>query len=209
MDPEWPPRPLLINGGPSPSLGHLRTPISNELGIPTDKMVIFKFLPQSLEWVELRAGMKSTAAAATAAANTTGTASLRGAKTGTLPIGSSAAKKSDNILEPPYSMKEGDLLCAFAALPVASAAEAAARTYTVSRRLDQSLRKLIEVRKKERRARVKGGPSEAGAMAGATASGSDGAHVAAGGRKKFTQEVILTLGGDLDFSDDDSCNDGT
>jgi hypothetical protein len=156
--------------------------------------------------------MKSTAAATAVATATGGSAAgPRGTKTGTLPIGSSAAKKSDNILEPPYSMKEGDLLCAFAALPVSSAAEAAARTYTVSRRLDQSLRKLIEVRKKERRARVKGVPSGAGADAGTgtAASGSDGAHAAAGGRKKFSQEVVLTLGGDLDFSDDDSCSDAT
>jgi hypothetical protein len=203
LSPEWPPKQITINGGAAPSLAHLRRPICAELGLAVDKTQLFKFLPSSLDWHPLKAGMKS-AAAPTSSATTT---AVIGAGIG------QQSKKIENIFDPPYSMREGDLVCAFEATgdnSVSSSSTASSfisnninsnskqqqgqleppPQFIVSRPIDRYIRDLLEADKLEKRTKKK----QQGGIDGITG---------AGGKRRFTQEVALTLGGDLDFSEDE------
>lgn len=48
----WPPKQVLVNGGPRPTLAHLRRPIAAALGLDFDSLVVFKYVPKTASWIE-------------------------------------------------------------------------------------------------------------------------------------------------------------
>lgn len=174
LSPSWPPLAVTVNGGATPTVGHLRQAVSAELGIQAvDKMVMFKYTPHTFTWFEIKPGMK--------AQGIKGAGGGKGGKgRGSAAVGGGAAgakKGGENILQAPYSLKEGDLICA---------CEWAAGDSGISvcRPMDLFLQAESERQRQEKR------DAQSGEW----------------GKKKSPRrpvvEVALSLGGNLDFSDD-------
>ena len=77
--------------GVSPSVAHLRRTICTVLpGLSPDKAVLYKYSLQSCSWFEMKPGMRVEGKGKVV-----------------------SLKRVENVLEPPYSLVEGDLICAF------------------------------------------------------------------------------------------------
>lgn len=166
MSPEWPPLEVLIDGGASPSFGHLKRPVCSRLGLTLDRGLIFKFIQHTNTWAHITPGMKATG---------NSTAKAKG------------AKKIENITLMPYGFKEGDLVCACEAPSGCIEDPSLVTTFLISRPEDhclQALRKKETERKKAARA------------------GGDSGYASTKKARKAV-EVALSLGGNLDFSDDE------
>lgn len=77
--------------GVSPSVAHLRRTICNGLpGLSPDKAILYKYSLQSCSWFEMKPGMRVEGKGKAV-----------------------SLKRVENVLDPPYSLVEGDLICAF------------------------------------------------------------------------------------------------
>ena len=95
MDPSWPPIEVIVSCGLAPSVAHLRRTVCGALGgLSADRAVLYKYSLQTCSWSELKPGLR-----------------VEGTGAAGRPVG--LVKRIENVLDPPYSMKEGDLLCAF------------------------------------------------------------------------------------------------
>lgn len=108
-------------------------------------------------------------------------------------------KVTENITSPPYSIKEGDIFCCFVRPKPTASATAAAPAVVVARREDVFLRQLKELEKQSRKDRKQHHPK--------LFTGSDTTGFSSAPRKPVV-EIALSLGGNLDFSDDDSESEG-
>jgi hypothetical protein len=105
MTPDWPPIQVTVSCGLSPSVAHLRRTVCGVLGgLSADKAVLYKYSLQTCAWYELKPGLRVESAGAGTGAGAAGR-----------PV--SSVKRIENIFDPPYSLKEGDLLCAFEVPP--------------------------------------------------------------------------------------------
>lgn len=103
MTPDWPPIQVTVSCGLAPSVAHLRRTVCGALGgLSTDRAVLYKYSLQTCAWFELKPGLRVESAAGGAAA-------------AGRPV--SNVKRIENVFDPPYSLKEGDLLCAFEVPP--------------------------------------------------------------------------------------------
>jgi hypothetical protein len=103
MTPDWPPIQVTVSCGLSPSVAHLRRTVCGVLGgLSADKAVLYKYSLQTCAWYELKPGLRVEGA---------------GGGTGAAGRAVSSVKRIENIFDPPYSLKEGDLLCAFEVPP--------------------------------------------------------------------------------------------
>ena len=97
MTPSWPPVEVTVSCGLAPSVAHLRRSVCGVLGgLSADRAVLYKYSLQTCSWSELKPGLR-----------------VEGTGAAGRPVG--LVKRIENVLDPPYSMKEGDLLCAFEA----------------------------------------------------------------------------------------------
>eukprot|EP01034_Spumella_vulgaris_P022855 gene22855-29029_t len=169
MSPMWPPRQVLVSGGVAPSMMHLKRPVCTEFkDIALDRAVIFKFQTVGTKWTEMCAG--------------------EGKKKSK---GASASK--ENILQPPYSLKEGDQLCVFQSHSVSNAFGTASanstpdgssyRTHPIALPEDLFLRAMKQEARKERSSGGKRSKGDA--------------------KQKVRVEVSLSLGSNFDFSDEE------
>jgi hypothetical protein len=95
MTPSWPPIEVTVSCGLAPSVAHLRRSVCSVLGgLSADRAVLYKYSLQTCSWSELKPGLR-----------------VEGTGAAGRPVG--LVKRIENVLDPPYSMKEGDLLCAF------------------------------------------------------------------------------------------------
>jgi hypothetical protein len=95
MAPSWPPVEVTVSCGLAPSVAHLRRSVCGVLGgLSADRAVLYKYSLQTCSWSELKPGLR-----------------VEGTGAAGRPVG--LVKRIENVLDPPYSMKEGDLLCAF------------------------------------------------------------------------------------------------
>lgn len=95
MTPSWPPVEVTVSCGLAPSVAHLRRSVCGVLGgLSADRAVLYKYSLQTCSWSELKPGLR-----------------VEGTGAAGRPVG--LVKRIENVLDPPYSMKEGDLLCAF------------------------------------------------------------------------------------------------
>ena len=95
MNPSWPPIEVSVSCGLAPSVAHLRRTVCGALGgLSADRAVLYKYSLQTCSWSELKPGLR-----------------VEGTGAAGRPVG--LVKRIENVLDPPYSMKEGDLLCAF------------------------------------------------------------------------------------------------
>lgn len=95
MTPSWPPIEVSVSCGLAPSVAHLRRTVCGALGgLSADRAVLYKYSLQTCSWSELKPGLR-----------------VEGTGAAGRPVG--LVKRIENVLDPPYSMKEGDLLCAF------------------------------------------------------------------------------------------------
>jgi hypothetical protein len=107
MTPDWPPIQVTVSCGMSPSVAHLRRTVCGVLGgLSADKAVLYKYSLQTCAWYELKPGLRVEGA---------GGGTGAGAGAAGRPV--SSVKRIENIFDPPYSLKEGDLLCAFEVPP--------------------------------------------------------------------------------------------
>jgi len=182
MDPVWPPIDLTFNGGSAPSIGLLRTQVSAKLwpGVTTKSVALYKFDSSSVKWTEI----------------------------------ATTAKKSKNIFAHPLSIKEGDLICAYEIESATGAVSSSSSALFLSSQSKKAVisrpeDKYLKYQKKAE-ATQKG---QLMAYAAGTGSSGIGKVLTAAERsaqqkkRKHVEEVVLTLGGNLDFSDDDSNND--
>lgn len=183
MKPAWPPIIFSINTGQAPQMALLKRQLSDRSGIPFEHIVVFKYFQQQRLWKELIPGMRASAVATTTS---------KGPKK---PILSSTTKKVENIFDAPYSLKEGDLFCVFDKSKLLQSklleSVGGATGIIVAREEDVIQRKLVEAallaKKKPKvlytrrqSARKAAGPSVP------------------------KKEILLSIGGDLDFSDDET-----
>ena len=99
MTPSWPPVEVTVSCGLAPSVAHLRRSICGVLGgLSADRAVLYKYSLQTCSWSELKPGLR-----------------VEGIGAAGRPV--VLVKRIENVLDPPYSMKEGDLLCAFEVPP--------------------------------------------------------------------------------------------
>lgn len=180
MDPVWPPLELTVDGGMAPTLGHLKRPLCAKLGLggpdfnAHNNVSMFKYSTQTYSWHELLPGMK---------ASTTGTKTT---------ITSKTIKKQENILQPPYSFKEGDLVCAFEnkfsskSTITSTGIVVPSKPVIVCRPEDLYFRESKKLEKNTKRNQ------------GVTKLNGSNKRV-----KKPATEIALSLGGNLDFSDDE------
>lgn len=162
MSPLWPPLQVMVDGGAHPTLGHLTRAICGTLTMSTDRAVLFKCNPSASSWTELKPGSKS--------------AGGRGGKNN---------KKIENITQAPYSIKEGDLLCAF------EGDSGSAASYQVDRPEDLCLRSMRAKIKREKSNRKH--DENSGSQNDVDKK-----------KKKGYAEIALCIGGNLDFSDSDA-----
>jgi hypothetical protein len=160
LSPDWPPHAITIDGGSAPTTGHLRRAVAKELSLDLDLVTVFKYFPTTATWMEMRPGLKPQSA---------GTAKK-------------SAKKLENLLMAPYSLKEGDLICAFEKPEGISDPN---HEYKICRPEDLRLRQL-QAREKALKA--------------------SGKKEKAKREKKPHVEIALSLGA-LEFSDDDDEED--
>jgi hypothetical protein len=199
FDPAYPPQAFLLSHGPAPNLAHLKRKLSELSSIPFESISVAKYEAMTATWREFVPGMRVTGGAK---ANGSGYGSAK-----KVIIGNGKKKGEDNLYELPYAVRDGDLFCVYdsskhpslnsdtASAPAAmddgamdSTAAAAERKISFARRedlLQQKVLALAAARKK------KGSVS--------TRSKSDRKSVAVTPRR----EVNLSLGGNLDFSDDE------
>jgi len=127
-----------------------------------DRVCLLHFSPQAGAWEEMKAGLQKG----------------RG------------GGKAESVLDVPYSVKEGDLFCAYEMTAAAAAAAAApsAAALSLSLRPEDAYLRQLAVRK-------------------AAAAAAEPAAAAAGKKRHVSREVALRLGGDLDFGSDDDDDD--
>lgn len=102
MTPNWPPLEVTVSCGLSPSVAHLRRTVCNALpGLSADKATLYKYSLQTCSWFELKPGMRVEGKGKAV-----------------------SLKRVENVFEPPYSLSEGDLICAFE-VPAQAVMEAA------------------------------------------------------------------------------------
>ena len=95
MTPEWPPTEVTVSCGLAPSVAHIRRAICGVLtGVSADKATLYKYSLQSCSWFELKPGMRVEGKGKAV-----------------------SLKRVENVFEPPYSLAEGDLICAFEVPP--------------------------------------------------------------------------------------------
>jgi hypothetical protein len=161
----WPPLQITVAGGTMPNMNHLKRPLSSAFGFgdALDAVRVFRFnhLPAKQEWYELSSKLKP-----------------------------SFGKKKENITEPPFSLAEGDLVCALQAstLPPLAHGERE-RDVVVLRAEDDCLKRRTELQRELKR---KGGDKKNGK---ASTNGKKGGGGGGGG-------AALNIGGDLDFEDE-------
>ena len=136
--------------------------------------MLFKYLPQSSTWFEVQSGMKVLG-------------TTKGG-TGKAAAGRGGPKKPDNILQAPYSFKEGDLVCACEYIDGSGSSVAS----VVSRAADEYLQAAIEHEKELKKLQQRGDKGDWGKKKP---------------RGQAAVEVALNIGGNLDFSDDDDEGD--
>jgi len=188
MDPVWPPIELTFNGGPAPSIGLLRAQVSAKLwpGVTTKSIALYKFDSSAVKWTEIV----------------------------------TTAKKCENIFGPPSSIKEGDLICAYEIESATGAVSSSALLSAQSKKAPVISRpedKYLKLQKKAEATQKKGQGAllmaKTSTYAAGTGTGGSGKVLTAAERaaqqkkRKQVVEIALTLGGDLDFSDDDSNDD--
>lgn len=172
-----------------PNFNHLKNHFSSVYNIPIDNILIFKYAISSAKWYQLSSGMKNP---------------LKGKKKSSF-----YNSKTENILLPPYSLRDGDLL---AIIDISSSSELIVSpllldydddknqqettsmnnndrsVYTIQNDLhldryeDIYLRWLKNEENVEKKIKAKNMP---------------------GGKKKQIVEISLKFGGDLDFSSEE------
>jgi hypothetical protein len=158
----WPPRQVLVNGGVAPSMMHLKRPVCIEFpDIALDRAVIYKFQNVGIRWTEMCSDGKKKS------------------KGGGAP----------NILQPPFSLKEGDQLCVFQSHTVAAFGSSSGgvdgssyRAHPIALPEDVFLRAMKQEARKER---------------------SNGGKKKNKDTKKVRVEIGLSLGSNFDFSDEE------
>eukprot|EP01038_Epipyxis_sp_PR26KG_P009755 gene9755-13124_t len=99
MSPAWPPHQILVNGGISPSIAHLKRPINSKIFddkiTSLDKLIIYRYMPNSMRWVQIKSQRNSNKISDNKKRSNAST------------------KKADIITGPPHNVKEGDLMCVF------------------------------------------------------------------------------------------------
>jgi len=173
----YPPVEISVSGGTMPGMAHLKRPLLAAFGFPSqqpESCRVFRWNLQKSSWHELRIELKP------------------------------GFKKKENLTEAPFLLSEGDLVCTYGGAstlpPVAGAvgnsiANTAAtggvvREILVSRAEDVCLQQRLELARELRRQRGSGKPSTTGSGVGS-------------GRARVQREVMLSIGGDLAFSDND------
>jgi hypothetical protein len=180
VSPQWPPMPVLVNGGAAPTLGHLKRAISTVLpDISSEHISVYKYQSQALEWQ----GMVSAGVG------------LHTRKKGS--IGSRKGAES-NIAQAPYFIKEGDQLVVFDSrltklspgisvdpdgfIPIALPEDVQLRRLRDDERAARKLKKQYKT------------------SFDLPEGGGGGSSVV----PKVRKEVMLSLGSGFDFSDDES-----
>jgi len=162
----WPPLEVKISGGAAPSFGHLLRPVAAALSLSPESIEVYKLDVETLEWIALSPSSNKQ---------------------------KSGHGKVENILLPPYLLKEGSLL-------VVKPKLASGDRRKVDRLEDMFLRFVREKADEEKRLRRAEkilADKESRARGGAST-----------GRRKET-DVLLKIGDlDLNFSDDDEKDTG-
>jgi len=174
MDPKWPPISIDINGGLQPTFGHLKRAISTALQLPFETIVIYKYYRQKFSWIELLPNQR----ASTSSSN-------RARGKGRI----ITSKKIENIFEAPYLIKEGDLFCAFDNNLLDNQMNINNDVVKVSRPEDMIQKRLYEEELSSRKR---------------SKSLTNTITLKPRTKSLNKPEILLTLGGDLDFSDDES-----
>jgi hypothetical protein len=174
MVPHWPPIQATVDGGQSPTFGHLMKSIKAALTQshvcgPTvpENLLVFKFLPGTYTWTQL----------------------LSNASTG--------KKKLENICAKPYELKEGDLVCVCDENRL-SCPQTSDHKYDSIRicRSEDRLYQLLAAEKKKNKKSKRGNEDFY------SSTGTTGNHAAK--KRANIIEQALSLGGDLNFSDDEA-----
>lgn len=210
MVPEWPPCQVLVNGGTCPTLNHLKRAILSSFkelldehvhAIPSvDNLIVCKLQPETVTWQPLLSA--SDRALLEMLSKGGGNVNL---------------KKTENISQSPFFVKEGDQLCAFCLPPIPSSAKAASspsvaqqqshfvsfmKDLSIARAEDISLRALQEQERalKAEARKAKGllveSRSESATREGGTGSGATVQRVQ-------RKEILLSIGRSGSFSDDE------
>ena len=202
-----PPSEIVVNGGKEPSLGHLRTALSSQLSAPST-LVIYKYKSSDCSWYVLYPGMTTMPTTTPHTTLTTTTTAI----TNTIPLPTITTskppnkKKADNILKPPFSFTDGDVIC-YTPVPT-----------TLTPLLQQKYEVQVYIRRPEdiydynikqieiKNKRISDRRSTTGATTQSkrrkSINKNSGSGTGTGTGKKRT-EVSLNLGGNLDFSDEE------
>ena len=214
LSPKWPPHQITVNGGISPSLGHLVRPIQEIFtDLSMSNIIIFKYNIQTSDWGLLKLPNLSSSTA-------------------------SSSKGVDNISNAPYAIKEGDQLAVcsfqdllnppilFGAFAITTAAPSAAtnaaftpaqitkindllsnlKIATEEDIVLGKLKKELKSFKKASTGSVSGGKAQ-NKVPGSAGSKKWSAAVAADGGKIKRKEYVLKLRADLDSSDEEEEGD--
>lgn len=178
---EWPPREVVISGGTTPSFGHLRRPLATAFDIvlpPSNgggpvSMQIYKYATETFTWTELLPGLNNL--------------KKKGGR-----------NQAENILSPPYNLKDGSFLILRTSSASASPVKGKLGSGSgVDRREDMFLRFLREIEAEEKKVRRDSGRS------GLQSTGKNRTALVNGGGRKETDAVLRIGDLDLNFSDDD------
>jgi len=184
----WPPREVVISGGTTPSFGHLRRPVAATFDLPlppmsggagSNNLQFYKYAPETFSWTELLPGLNNM--------------KKKGGR-----------GQSENILSPPYNLKDGSFLTLrVSAVKKSTGTSVGTKQGNgsgVDRREDMFLRFLKEVAAEEKRAR------RAHGRVSGDVDFSPGFSNTGGTVRKETS-VMLRIGDlNLNFSDDDDDN---
>lgn len=145
-----------------PNFAHLKHHFSNIHGIPFDDIIIFKYYPQIASWIQLTSNMKN---------NTSKKKKLNNSNS-----------KTENIILPPYSLRDGDVLAVLNSKLMNKQIQT--KDIYIDRLEDVYIRWLKRQEDSEKKFLKVNNMK--------------------GGKKKQIVEVSLKFGGDLDFSDEET-----
>lgn len=217
MEPEWPPLQVLVSGGATPTLGHLKRAFSAAAASASaESLEVFKLLSQAVQWTRLLTNSdrqlremlrlnhtpSSSSSSSSISSGATGSPSRVGRGSG------GGGKKAENISQGPYFVKEGDQFCVFSGTahsnPTSNQVKVNILTWdiAIARPEDVCLRQLKQEEKQRKEEAKRTRASDHIHSGGVT-----GTLAGIVSNKPVRKEALLTIGRWGSYSDDEEEED--